>query len=126
MRRIDDALAHWGDALMSDEDVNMAFARLLRRGAPAVDALARMNQYGVLARFLPAFGRVVGRMQYDLFHVYTVDEHTIRVLRNVARFADAATCREFTNAHELWTRLPKPELLLLAALFHDIAKGRGR
>ncbi len=125
VRRIDDALTHWGDALVSDLEVNTAFARLLRRGAPAVDALARMNQYGVLARFLPAFGRVVGRMQYDLFHVYTVDEHTIRVLRNVARFADASTCREFAHAHELWMRLPKPELLLLAALFHDIAKGRG-
>lgn len=125
VRRIDDALAQWGDALWSDEEVNTAFARLLRRGAPVVEALGRMNHYGVLARYLPAFGRVVGRMQYDLFHVYTVDEHTIRVLRNVARFADASACREFTHAHELWMRLPKPELLLLGALFHDIAKGRG-
>jgi [protein-PII] uridylyltransferase len=125
VRRIDDALVHWGEALTSDADVNTAFARLLRRGAPAVEALGRMNHYGVLARYLPAFGRVVGRMQYDLFHVYTVDEHTIRVLRNVARFADASTSSEFAHAHELWMRLPKPELLLLAALFHDIAKGRG-
>ena len=125
VRRIDAALAQHGDALALDADVNAAFARLLRRGAAAVEALARMNRFGVLARYLPAFGRVVGRMQYDLFHVYTVDEHTIRVLRNVARFADAERCREFAHAHELWMRLPKPELLLLAALFHDIAKGRG-
>ena len=125
VRGIDAALARHGDALAADADVNAAFARLLRRGAPAVEALARMNRYGVLARYLPAFGRVVGRMQYDLFHVYTVDEHTIRVLRNVARFADAHASREFAHAHELWTRLAKPELLLLAALFHDIAKGRG-
>jgi [protein-PII] uridylyltransferase len=125
VRRIDAALELRGDALAADADVNAAFARLLRRGAAAVEALARMNRYGVLARYLPAFGRVVGRMQYDLFHVYTVDEHTIRVLRNVARFADAAASHEFAHAHELWTRLPKPELLLLAALFHDIAKGRG-
>ena len=124
-RRLEEALARQGDALARDADVNMAFLRLLRRGAPAVEALARMNRHGVLARYLPAFGRVVGRMQYDLFHVYTVDEHTIRVLRNVARCADAETSREFTHAHELWARLPKPELLLLAALFHDIAKGRG-
>ena len=125
VRRIDEALERIGERLAGDADVNAAFARLLRRGAPAVEALARMNRHGVLARYLPAFGRVVGRMQYDLFHVYTVDEHTIRVLRNVARFADAASCREFAHAHELWPRLPKQELLLLAALFHDIAKGRG-
>ena len=125
VRRVDDALQQIGDRLADDADVNAAFARLLRRGAAAVEALARMNRYGVLSRYLPAFGRVVGRMQYDLFHVYTVDEHTIRVLRNVARFADAASSRDFAHAHELWMRLPKQELLLLAALFHDIAKGRG-
>ena len=125
VRRIDAALALHGDALALDADVNAAFARLLRRGAPAVEALARMNRFGVLARYLPAFGRVVGCMQYDLFHVYTVDEHTIRVLRNVARFADAERCKDFAHGHELWARLAKPELLLLAAMFHDIAKGRG-
>jgi [protein-PII] uridylyltransferase len=125
VRRIDDALAKGGDALARDDDVNAAFARLLRRGISAVEALARMNRYGVLARYLPAFGRVVGRMQYDLFHAYTVDEHTIRVLRNIARFVDASTSSEFAHAHELWLRLVKPDLLLLAALFHDIAKGRG-
>jgi len=125
VRRIDAALEQGGDALAHDADVNAAFARLLRRGAAAVEAIARMNRFGVLARYLPAFGRVVGRMQYDLFHVYTVDEHTMRVLRNVARFAEADSSREFAHAHELWSRLAKPELLLLAALFHDIAKGRG-
>jgi [protein-PII] uridylyltransferase len=124
-RRLDEALERVGANMAHDAEVNAAFLRLLRRGAPAVDALARMNRFGVLARYLPAFARVVGRMQYDLFHMYTVDEHTIRVLRNVARFADAQASREFAHAHELWTRLPKPELLLLAALFHDIAKGRG-
>jgi [protein-PII] uridylyltransferase len=64
-------------------------------------------------------------MQYDLFHVYTVDEHTLRVLRNVARFADADAATDFPIACKIWPSLPKPELLLLAALFHDIAKGRG-
>ncbi|MGH8040752.1 MAG: [protein-PII] uridylyltransferase [Rudaea sp.] len=123
--RIEQALERHGDRLAGDADVNAAFLRLLRAGAPAVEALARMSRYGVLARYLPAFGRVTGRMQYDLFHMYTVDEHTIRVLRNVARFASAVTCSEFAHAHELWMRLPKPELLLLAALFHDISKGRG-
>jgi [protein-PII] uridylyltransferase len=124
-RRIQHALEKIGAHLAHDDEVNAAFARLLRKGAVGVDALARMNRYGVLAQYLPAFGRVVGRMQYDLFHMYTVDEHTLRVLRNVSRFAVAESCREFAHAHELWSRLPKPELLLLAALFHDIAKGRG-
>jgi [protein-PII] uridylyltransferase len=64
-------------------------------------------------------------MQYDLFHVYTVDEHTLRVLHNVARFADPAAQGEFPLAREIWPTLPTPEVLLLAALFHDIAKGRG-
>ena len=124
-RRINEALTRIGPDLAWDVDVNAAFARLLRKGAAAVDALVRMNRYGVLAQYLPAFGRVVGRMQYDLFHVYTVDEHTMRVLRNVARFASEATSSDYALAHELFARLPKPELLLLAALFHDIAKGRG-
>jgi [protein-PII] uridylyltransferase len=125
VRRIHEALDQVGADLPFDAEVNAAFARLLRKGAPAVEAMARMNHYGVLARYLPAFGRIVGRMQYDLFHAYTVDEHTMRVLRIVARFADAQTSREFAHAHELWSRLVKPELLLLAAMFHDIAKGRG-
>jgi len=123
--RINAALTKLGRELAFDDEVNAAFARLLRKGAPAVDALVRMNRYGVLAQYLPAFGKVVGRMQYDLFHVYTVDEHTMRVLRNVAKFANADTSREFALAHELFSRLAKPELLILAALFHDIAKGRG-
>jgi [protein-PII] uridylyltransferase len=124
-RRINEALVRIGPDLAWDDDVNAAFARLLRKGAAAVDALVRMNRHGVLAQYLPAFGRVVGRMQYDLFHVYTVDEHTMRVLRNVAKFAAAESSRDYALAHELFARLPKPELLLLAGLFHDIAKGRG-
>ena len=124
-RRIGEALEAIGGDLAWDDDVNAAFARLLRRGVPAVEALVRMNRYGVLARYLPAFGKVVGRMQYDLFHVYTVDEHTMRVLRNMAKFATPEGREQFGLAHELIERLPRPELLLLAGLFHDIAKGRG-
>jgi [protein-PII] uridylyltransferase len=125
MRRIHQATAAHGDALADDRDVLAAFLRLLRRGAPAVEALWRMNRHGLLASILPAFGKVFGRMQYDLFHVYTVDEHTLRVLRNMARFADPSAHREFPLGCEIWPTLPKPEVLLLAALFHDIAKGRG-
>lgn len=125
MRRLHQAIVRLGPRLAEDESVLAAFLRLLRRGASAVDALWRMNRYGLLAAIIPAFGRVVGRMQYDLFHVYTVDEHTMRVLRNVARFADPAAREDFPLACDIWPTLPAPEVLLLAALFHDIAKGRG-
>jgi [protein-PII] uridylyltransferase len=69
--------------------------------------------------------KVSGRMQYDLFHVYTVDQHTLAVLRNIASFAESGSSERFALGHELWPQLRKPELLLLAGLFHDIAKGRG-
>ncbi|MDR3445637.1 MULTISPECIES: [protein-PII] uridylyltransferase [unclassified Dyella] len=125
MRRMHQASAVLERTLGDDPDVLAAFLRLLRLGAPAVEAMWRMNRHGLLAAILPAFGKVFGRMQYDLFHVYTVDEHTLRVLRNVARFADAEAANDFPIACKIWPTLPKPELLLLAALFHDIAKGRG-
>ena len=125
MRRIHQATAAHGTALADDPATLNAFLQLLRRGASAVDALWRMNRHGLLAAILPAFGQVFGRMQYDLFHVYTVDEHTLRVLRNMARFAGPSAQLEFPLACEIWPTLDKPELLLLAALFHDIAKGRG-
>ncbi|HEY0181103.1 MAG TPA: [protein-PII] uridylyltransferase [Dokdonella sp.] len=125
MRRLQQALARHRRGFADDRDVLGAFLALLRRGAPAVDALEAMNRHGVLAAILPAFRRVVGRMQYDLFHVYTVDEHTLRVLRNVARYADPGARDELALAYNAFAALEKPELLLLAALFHDIAKGRG-
>lgn len=97
----------------------------LMRGPRAVDTLARMARLGVLGQWIPAFAQVSGRMQFDLFHVYTVDQHTLMVLRNIGTFASARVNDRFSIAHEVWPRLRKPELLLLAGLFHDIAKGRG-
>ena len=91
----------------------------------AVQSLRRMSRLGVLARWIPAFARVTGRMQFDLFHVYTVDQHTLALLDNLARFRDGSDPERFSMAHEVWPLLRKPELLLLAGLFHDIAKGRG-
>ena len=125
MRRLQRALARHADSFADDRYVLASFLALLRRGAASVSALAAMNRHGVLAALLPTFRRVVGRMQYDLFHVYTVDEHTLRVLRNVARFGDASARTEFPIACGIWATLEKPELLLLGAMFHDIAKGRG-
>ncbi|MGY3265094.1 [protein-PII] uridylyltransferase [Lysobacter sp. HA35] len=100
-----------------------AFMALLR-GAQPVRTLTRMARLGVLGRWILAFANVSGRMQFDLFHVYTVDQHTLAVLANIAAFVRGDDER-FTLAHEVHPRLRKPELLLLAALFHDIAKGRG-
>ena len=100
------------------------FLQLLER-PQAVATLRRMSQLGVLARWIPAFARVTGRMQFDLFHVYTVDQHTLALLGNFDLFRDGGDPERFGMAHEVWPRLRKPELLLLAGLFHDIAKGRG-
>lgn len=100
------------------------FLQLLRGPRP-VETITRMARLGVLGRWIPAFLKVSGRMQFDLFHVYTVDQHTLAVLKNLASFASGQPDPRFSLAHEVWPRLRKPELLLLAGLFHDIAKGRG-
>ena len=101
------------------------FLEILREPEGVTRALRRMNLYGVLGRYIPAFGRVVGRMQYDLFHAYTVDAHTLFVVRNLRRFALPRFEHEFPKLSALFRTLPSPELAYLAALFHDIAKGRG-
>jgi [protein-PII] uridylyltransferase len=101
------------------------FLDFMRAPAGVTHELRRMNLYGVLGRYIPAFGRVVGRMQYDLFHAYTVDAHTLFVVRNLRRLALPQFEHEFPDLSRLFATLPKPELAYLAALFHDIAKGRG-
>ena len=96
-------------------------------GAPhgVTHELRRMNLYGVLGLYIPAFGRIVGRMQYDLFHSYTVDEHTLFVVSNLRRFALARFDHEFPHCSRIMQDLEKPEIAYLSGLFHDIAKGRG-
>ncbi len=84
-----------------------------------------MNQYGVMAAYIPAFDAIVGRMQYDLFHIYTVDEHTVHVIRNLRRFALPEYTSELPLGSFVAQQLERPELLYIAGLFHDIAKGRG-
>jgi [protein-PII] uridylyltransferase len=101
------------------------FMEILRAPVGVTHELRRMNLYGVLGRYIPAFGRIVGRMQYDLFHVYTVDAHTLFVVSNLRRLAMPKYDHEFPNLSRIMQSLPKPELAYLAALFHDIAKGRG-
>ena len=101
------------------------FMEILRRPSGITQALRRMNQYGVLGRYIPAFGRIVGRMQHDLFHVYTVDEHILMVVRNLRRFAVPEMAHEYPLCSRLIAEFDRIEVLYLAGLFHDIAKGRG-
>jgi [protein-PII] uridylyltransferase len=101
------------------------FMDILRAPQGVTTELRRMHRYGLLGAYLPAFGRIIGRMQYDLFHAYTVDEHTLHVVRNVRRYAHPEPIRDLSLAFSLYTGIERPERLLLAALFHDIAKGRG-
>ena len=101
------------------------FLEILRSPVGVTHELRRMNTYGVLGRYIPAFGRVVGRMQYDLFHAYTVDAHTLFVVSNLRRFAIPRYDHELPEASRVMQSLPRSEVAYLAALFHDIAKGRG-
>jgi [protein-PII] uridylyltransferase len=101
------------------------FMEILRAPRGVTHELRRMNDYGVLGRYIPSFGRVVGRMQYDLFHAYTVDAHTLFVVSNARRLAMTQYDHELPRVSAIMQLLPKPEIIYLAALFHDIAKGRG-
>ncbi|HNU67201.1 MAG TPA: [protein-PII] uridylyltransferase, partial [Methylotenera sp.] len=88
-------------------------------------ALRAMNLYGILGAYIPAFGKIIGQMQHDLFHVYTVDEHILNVLANLRRFAKPELKHEFPLCSKLFATFDAPHILYIAALFHDIAKGRG-
>ena len=122
---IDENLSELAPRLRVEPDAHAMFLAILRHPGDVDLALKRMSRYRVLGAYLPAFGQVAGRMQYDLFHVYTVDQHTLTVLDFICGFAKPARAERFPLAHELRARLRKPELLILAGLFHDIAKGRG-
>ncbi len=113
------------DDFRRDPEILGYLLALLKRDRLVYSQLARMNRYGVLAALLPEFAQITGRMQFDLFHVYTVDQHTLFVIRNLRRFAYAKHPKRFAHAIEIFERIERPEVLYLAALFHDIAKGRG-
>ena len=107
-----------------DPETNRLFLKILQSDKVTF-TLRRMSRYGVLSRYIPAFGRVAGQMQHDLFHVYTVDEHILMVIRNLRRLVLPRFAHEFPFCHELASAFTRPEVLYLGALFHDIAKGRG-
>ncbi|MCC6531476.1 MAG: [protein-PII] uridylyltransferase [Burkholderiales bacterium] len=112
-------------AFRQDPSNRERFMSILRSPSRLLRELRRMNEYGILGRYIPAFGRIVGQMQHDLYHVYTVDEHIFKVVRNLRRFAVPELSHEYPLCSRLISDFERPELLYLAGLFHDIAKGRG-
>ncbi|MBE0614182.1 MAG: [protein-PII] uridylyltransferase [Burkholderiales bacterium] len=114
------------DAGFRRDKANCAlFLQILQQPRGLVHALRRMNQYSILGRYLPAFGKIVGQMQYDLFHAYTVDQHILNVIRNLRRFTMVEFAHEYPQCSRLMAGFDRHWLLYVAALFHDIAKGRG-
>jgi len=113
------------DDYRNNETVNHMFMQLMSAPNGMTHQMRRMNSYGFLAAYIPEFAQITGRMQYDLFHAYTVDQHTIFVIRNLRRFALDKHQDEFPFCNLVYSKLEDPRLLYLAALFHDIAKGRG-
>ena len=108
-----------------DANNKKLFINILSQPNGVNHALRAMNRYGILGAYIPAFGRIIGQMQHDLFHVYTVDEHILNVLANLRRFSKPELKHEFPLCSQLFANFDAPHLLYLAALFHDIAKGRG-
>ncbi len=114
------------DGKFRNDPVNRAtFRQILMAHDGITHAMRLMNQTSVLGRYLWVFRRIVGRMQHDLFHVYTVDQHILMVLRNMRRFFIAEHAHEYPLCTQLASEWDKPWLLYVAALFHDVAKGRG-
>ena len=113
------------DAFRSDPENKACFVSLFKQPRGVLHELRRMNQFDILGRYLPNFGAIVGQMQHDLFHAYTVDQHILRVLRNLRRFSESEFGHEYPFCSQLISNFDRPWVLYVAALFHDIAKGRG-
>jgi [protein-PII] uridylyltransferase len=109
----------------SDPENRQCFISILQQPRGVVHELRRMNQWSVLGAYLPVFRRIVGQMQHDLFHVYTVDQHILMVVRNLRRFTLSEFAHEYPLCSQLIADFARPWLLYASALFHDIAKGRG-
>jgi len=113
------------DEFRADLGNRSLFMEIIRQPQGISHELRRMHSYGVLAAYLPSFANLVGQMQFDLFHIYTVDEHILTVVKNLRRFFVEAHQDELPLCSQIALSLPKPEILYLGGLFHDIGKGRG-
>ena len=102
-----------------------AFLRLIKHPNGMGRAFTLMHKHGIIAAYLPQWRNIFGQMQFDLFHAYTVDEHTHKLINNIYKYFDKNKQKDFPICSEIVTRMDKPELLYLAGIFHDIAKGRG-
>ena len=125
IRLIRESLHLIDDEFRSNPRAQRLFLDIIRQPHGITHQFRRMNRYGLLAAYIPAFNDIIGRMQYDLFHAYTVDQHTLFIVRNLRRFALEKHKDELPHCFEVFQIIQKPELLYLAGLFHDIAKGRG-
>ena len=114
------------DDRFREQDTNkQLFLRLLKCPYQLSTQLQRMTRYGILGRYLPEFGKIIGQTQHDLFHRYPVDAHTLQLIKNMRRFDRPEVAEEFPVSAHIYKNLPKPELAFMAGLYHDIAKGRG-
>ncbi len=125
IRLIRDHVHRIDQAFRDDPENQRLFIALLKAPYTLVTQLTRMRRYGILSRYIPEFGDVVGQMQHDLFHIYTVDAHTMMVIRQMRLFRYRSRAAAFPLAHHCVKTIPKVELLYLAGLFHDMGKGRG-
>lgn len=125
IRAIRQNLKRIDQSFREDPKACRMFLDILRSPQGITHQLRRMHRYGVLAAYLPEFARIAGRMQYDLFHVYPVDEHILFVVRNLRRLAFPEFRHELPLASDVFSLIAKPELLYLAGLYHDLGKGQG-
>lgn len=125
IRLIQQSLHLIDDSFRNELQARNTFIDLFKQPHGLTHQLARMNRFGVLAAYLPNFERIVGLMQFDMFHIYTVDQHTLMVVRNLRRFAVPEHAKTHPLCTEVFKEIPRPHVLYIMGLFHDIAKGRG-
>ena len=113
------------DQRFRDNPEHQAFFMSIIRSPHLYDTMVAMKRYGVLGNYIPAFGQITGLMQYDLFHIYTVDAHTLLLLRNLSRFKEPEFAKAFPVVSSVFQRMMRQDIVYMAAIFHDIAKGRG-